>query len=52
MDETMRKSLEVSADLILATLEDQTITREHQMKLMGLWHGIRKVIGYPTHYGL
>jgi hypothetical protein len=52
VDDVMRKSLEVSADLILVTLEDTAILPEHAHKLMGLWHEIRKVIGYPEHYGL
>jgi hypothetical protein len=52
MDQIMMQSLAVSRDLITATLEDQTITKEHQMKLMALYHQISQVIGYPTHYGL
>jgi hypothetical protein len=52
MDDMMMQSLRLSRDLIMATIEENEVTTEAQMKLMGLWHQISKVIGYPEHEGL
>jgi|1185.fasta_scaffold08255_4 hypothetical protein len=52
MDDMMLQSLRLSADLIVATIEQEQIGSEKATELMALWHSIRKVTGYPQHHGL